>query len=450
MKISDLMKMGLRNLGRRKARTALTVVGIVIGTISIVVMISIGIGMNQSFRENLMQYGSFTVINMEKNQMSVDDKGNYSEKKQKLDDKLIAKLRQIPHVKTVSPVFTLSAKLKSGNYENNVMVNVMDADSFEALEFPKLKDHKTYKRSNSRIKLKLWVGAEGFQGFYNPSASTYQPKQVDPEKDRVTFSINDEDTLPRDEQGNLKIQLKDYPTELAVFDTEGYSEYSYGVYMDKVQFLEIYKDYVKQLPTDKRRIAEKKLKEYEGIKINADSVENVQDIQDTIKKLGYKSSSMSDYTQQIENFSKTIQMVLGGVGAISMLVAAISIANTMIMSIYERTKEIGVMKVLGCQIVDIKKLFLFEAAMMGLIGGVIGITCSYGASYLLNTFGGALGSALNMMGSGDEGAGGKLSVIPLWLPLLASGFAILIGIISGYYPASRATKISAIEAMKNE
>ena len=422
MKISDLMKMGLRNLGRRKARTALTVVGIVIGTISIVVMISIGIGMNQSFRENLMQYGSFTVINMEKNQMSVDDKGNYSEKKQKLDDKLIAKLRQIPHVKTVSPVFTLSAKLKSGNYENNVMVNVMDADSFEALEFPKLKDHKTYKRSNSRVKLKLWVGAEGFQGFY----------------------------LPRDEQGNLKIQLKDYPTELAVFDTEGYSEYAYGVYMDKVQFLEIYKDYVKQLPNDKRRIAEKKLKEYEGIKINADSVENVQDIQDTIKELGYKSSSMSDYTQQIENFSKTIQMVLGGVGAISMLVAAISIANTMIMSIYERTKEIGVMKVLGCQIVDIKKLFLFEAAMMGLIGGVIGITCSYGASYLLNTFGGALGSALNMMGSGDEGAGGKLSVIPLWLPLLASGFAILIGIISGYYPASRATKISAIEAMKNE
>ena len=220
--------------------------------------------------------------------------------------------------------------------------------------------------------------------------------------------------------------------------------------MDMGQFLEIYKDFVKQLPADKRRIAEKKLKEYGGIKINADSVENVQDIQDTIKKMGYKSSSMSDYTQQIENFSKTIQMVLGGVGAISMLVAAISIANTMIMSIYERTKEIGVMKVLGCQIVDIKKLFLFEAAMMGLIGGVIGITCSYGASYLLNTFGGALGSALNMMGGGDEGAGGKLSVIPLWLPLLASGFAILIGIISGYYPASRATKISAIEAMKNE
>ena len=301
MKISDLMKMGLRNLGRRKARTALTVVGIVIGTISIVVMISIGIGMNQSFRENLMQYGSFTVINMEKNQIDFDEKGNYSgEKKQKLNDKLIEKLKQIPH-----------------------------------------------ERSNSRSKIKIWGGTEAFQGFSNPNAATYQPKRVNPEKDRIVMMIYDEETLPRDDKGNLKIQLKEYSTDIAVFDSAGYNEYSYSMYMDKTQFMNIYKEYVKQLPVDKKKKAEKKLKEYDGIKINADSVENVRGIQDAIKEMGYKSSSMSDYTQQIENFSKTIQMVLGGVGAISMLVAAISIANTM-------------------------------------------ITFSYAASYMLNTFGGAL------------------------------------------------------------
>ena len=449
MKISDLMKMGLRNLGRRKARTALTVVGIVIGTISIVVMISIGIGMNQSFRENLMQYGSFTVINMEKNQVSYDEKGNYSEKKQKLNDKLIAKLQQIPHVKTVSPVISLSVKLKTGNYETESRINVMDADSFEDLEFPKLKNNKNYTRSNSRSKIKLWGGPEAFQGFSNPNAATYQPKKVNPEKDRIVMMVYDEETLPRDDKGNLKIQLKEYATDIAIFDNVAYNEYSYNIYMDKGQFMNIYKDYVKQLPIDKRKKAEKRLKEYDGIRINADSVENVKDIQDAIKEMGYKSSSMSDYTKQIESFSKTIQMVLGGVGAISMLVAAISIANTMIMSIYERTKEIGVMKVLGCHIGDIKKLFLFEAAMMGLIGGVIGITCSYVGSYMLNTFGGALGSALNMFGGEGESVS-KLSVIPLWLPFVASGFAIIIGIVSGYYPASRATKISAIEAMKNE
>ena len=449
MKISDLMKMGLRNLGRRKARTALTVVGIVIGTISIVVMISIGIGMNQSFRENLMQYGSFTVINMEKEQADFDENGNYSgEKKQKLDDKLIAKLKQIPNVKTVSPMIELSVKLKSGNYESNSFIKVMDADSFEDLEFPKLKDNKTYQRGHNKNKIKIWAGNEMLSRFYNPNSSNYQSKAITPGKDRVVMMIYDEETLPRDDKGVIKIQLKEYATDLAVFDTAEYNEYSYNMYMDKVQFINIYKDYVKQLPPDKKRKAEKKLKEYEGIKINADNVEDVKNIQEAIKEMGYKSSSMSDYTKQIENFSKTIQMVLGGVGAISMLVAAISIANTMIMSIYERTKEIGVMKVLGCHIGDIKKLFLFEAAMMGLIGGVIGITCSYVASYLLNTFGGALGNALNMFGGGEGGS--KLSVIPIWLPFVAASFAIVIGIISGYYPASRATKISAIEAMKNE
>ncbi|MCX4317895.1 MAG: ABC transporter permease, partial [Lachnospiraceae bacterium] len=77
MKISDLMKMGLRNLGRRKARTALTIVGVVIGTISIVVMFSIGIGMNTNFKKQVMELGSLTAVTVSKYQDVIDDKGNY-------------------------------------------------------------------------------------------------------------------------------------------------------------------------------------------------------------------------------------------------------------------------------------------------------------------------------------------------------------------------------------
>ena len=126
-----------------------------------------------------------------------------------------------------------------------------------------------------------------------------------------------------------------------------------------------------------------------------------------------------------------------------MLVSAIGIANTMVMSIYERTREIGVMKVLGCLISDIKKLFLFEASMIGLIGGALGVGLSYLASYFMNKYSGAIGGALGVGSSGS-----KISVIPIWLVLLALGFAMLVGIISGYYPAKRATKIKAIEALR--
>jgi ABC-type transport system, involved in lipoprotein release, permease component len=152
----------------------------------------------------------------------------------------------------------------------------------------------------------------------------------------------------------------------------------------------------------------------------------------------------------MEQTSNMLQMVLGGVGAVAMLVSAISIANTMVMSIYERTREIGVMKVLGCVIIDIKKLFLFEAGMIGLMGGILGIIISYIVSFCINKFGGplfqALVSSTNLTGETTT----KYSVIPLWLPILAAAFAMTVGIISGYYPAKRATKISAIEAMKSE
>ena len=82
-----------------------------------------------------------------------------------------------------------------------------------------------------------------------------------------------------------------------------------------------------------------------------------------------------------------IQMILGGLGAVSLFVAALSIANTMTMAIYERTKEIGVMKVLGCGLGKIRAMFLVEAAMIGFLGGVFGVAISYALSLLLNTFG---------------------------------------------------------------
>ena len=80
-----------------------------------------------------------------------------------------------------------------------------------------------------------------------------------------------------------------------------------------------------------------------------------------------------------------IQGILGGIGAISLLVAALGITNTMIMSIYERTKEIGIMKVIGANLEDIRKMFLLEAGMIGFIGGVAGIIISYILSLLMNT-----------------------------------------------------------------
>ena len=145
-------------------------------------------------------------------------------------------------------------------------------------------------------------------------------------------------------------------------------------------------------------------------------------------------------------------LIVGAIGGVAMLVSAINIANTMIMSIYERTREIGIMKVLGCKVGDVKKLFLFEAGLIGFIGGSVGVGLSFIVSWLMNKYGGYIFSGLMGGGMyyGEQTAQTAMSVIPFWLPFFAAGFGILVGLISGFFPALRATRISAIEAMKNE
>ena len=118
MRTSDLIKMGLRNLFRRKARTALTVLGVIIGTISIVTMVSIGIGMNQSFNQQFMENGAMTVVRIEKYGSIYDEDGNWvGSKDQLLNDDLIEQVRQVEHVKAVAPVIDTSGQLFSGKYQ---------------------------------------------------------------------------------------------------------------------------------------------------------------------------------------------------------------------------------------------------------------------------------------------------------------------------------------------
>jgi ABC-type antimicrobial peptide transport system permease subunit len=136
--------------------------------------------------------------------------------------------------------------------------------------------------------------------------------------------------------------------------------------------------------------------------------------------------------------------VLGAIGAVAMLVAAISITNTMMMSIYERTKEIGVMKVLGCDIRNIQALFLLEAGFIGFIGGVLGLGFSYIISFVIN-------SLLSSSGMGDYvGISGAICRIPLWLCPVAVVFAVVVGMVAGFIPSLRAMKLSPLAAIRNE
>ncbi|WP_343014774.1 ABC transporter permease, partial [Bifidobacterium longum] len=182
--------------------------------------------------------------------------------------------------------------------------------------------------------------------------------------------------------------------------------------------------------------------------------------------------------QQRNRAARAIQLILGGIGAVSLLVAAIGIANTMVMSVTERTREIGIMKALGCYVRDIRVMFLAEAGAIGFFGGLIGCVLSglislginvVGALYAGGMSGGMSGGMVSGAGGGSgDGTGGgtsiwtilwqaivggenvtRYSVIPWWLFLFAVLFSTLIGLLFGFGPANKAVKIPALDAIKN-
>ena len=125
---------------------------------------------------------------------------------------------------------------------------------------------------------------------------------------------------------------------------------------------------------------------YNSAEVFVDDMENVTQVQEQLAAMGYQVNSQMDFLESSRQQSNMVQAVLGGIGAVSLFVAAIGIANTMMMSIYERTKEIGVMKVLGCDMGNIRNMFLIESGFIGFMGGTIGVALSYGVSAIVNRF----------------------------------------------------------------
>lgn len=150
---------------------------------------------------------------------------------------------------------------------------------------------------------------------------------------------------------------------------------------------EIMKDNEEYMPSVPKEDEEdnelSKLQTYQMVWVKAEDTDSAQDVIAAIKAAGFETYSLNDMLESVRRQSKQIQGVLAAIGGVSLLVAGIGTANTMMMSINERTKEIGILKVLGSELTDIVKMFLVEAVIIGIIGGIIGLALSFGLQRLL-------------------------------------------------------------------
>jgi putative ABC transport system permease protein len=187
---------------------------------------------------------------------------------------------------------------------------------------------------------------------------------------------------------------------------------------------------------------------YNQVIVKVDDPDQAMDVADQITAMGFQANTPQSFLKGINNTFLIMQIIFGGVGAIALLVAAIGIANTMAMSILERTREIGLMKAVGATNRDVLSLFLGEAAGIGFIGGVGGIIVGWLSAQAINVV-----ALVYLVGQASQQGGPPPSVAvytPIWLPLFALIFSTLIGMLSGLYPALRAATMIPVMALKYE
>ena len=454
MRFIDLLRMSISNLWRRKLRTFLTVLGVIIGTASIVVMVSLGLGLTKSTMEQIEQSGGLTTITVyEGGGVTADkDSAEADENAGKITDSTAETIMTIPHVEVASPVLYMNPILKTGSYEANITIRAMSAEALAEMDIPLTEGSSLPLETE---KLTFLYGNQVVGDFYNAKTGSYEYWEtgelpdIDLMKDPI-FYILDSDAYWNAKYGGTDENGAPYPQpKKYLFETSGivagsmeeYNEYSWNVYCNidalKTQLKKTFKN--SPIPNQPTRANGKPYKEwfYNEMFVKVDKMENVTEVQQQIVDMGYYAYSNAEWVEQMEGQYAMVQAVLGGIGAVSLFVAAIGIANTMMMSIYERTKEIGIMKVLGCSLGRIRDLFLLEAGFIGLAGGTIGLVLSFGISAIINAL-------------LAESYYSSISYIPLWLAAVALVFAVLIGMLAGLMPALRAMKLSALSALRNE
>lgn len=451
----DILKMALRNLTKRKMRTALTILSVVIGASSIIIMVSLGIALDESFEKQIEKMGSITNV-----ELSV----NYGAKNGITTD-VINKIKALEGVTAVTPVLRSELRVitNTDRYVGTIAFLGIDPQTAEIFGYTPI-EGRTLSESDKGTLNAVINPLIAYSFEKKGKAGTY-PKWIYSEEDLEPNAIKVDllnQTVKISSDLNYGAKKDNFDTQTTVSNSKikTYKLKIVGV----VEKTEAYGENYIIMPVDSLEKINKEVGKiqsgiapestvksgYEKVLVKCENLDIVDTVINNIKDIGdFQVFSQAEYIKTSKKLNMSIQLLLGAIGSISLFIAAIGIANTMIMSIYERTKEIGIMKVIGARVSDIKKLFLLEAILIGFLGGGIGLLFSYMVSFGLNKLAPYFMSGMGLgMDMSQESV--KISSIPFSLAITALMFASFIGLMAGYFPAKRAVKIEALKAIKSE
>jgi len=434
MKLADIFKLSLNSLTHRGLRSWLTILGIIIGVAAVIAMLSISAGMSQTMNAQMSSFGADVLTVSAGRTRAEGPTGGFEGRFQpgeggggfpqtsittstttpKLTDIDIATISTAQGVEAVSGIISGRASVQYLAQTVSVTIEGINPTAWNTMTTVQLETGRFLEQGDgSSVLIGYSVAYEMFE--YNLT-----------------------------ENNPIKIGGKTYSVVgiLKESGTGGFGGDDRTIFMT----LESARDIITSLDSN----------QYSSIQIEITDTNAVDQIIQNVDQVLYTSrmvtSDTADFTvtsptsmlETIQSTMATLTFFLTGIAAISLLVGAIGIANTMFMSVMERTRLIGILKSIGTRNSEIMKLFLTESGIIGLMGGLLGVFLGFIVVGVISSVG------INIMGMGRMGTSTSVAIVTPELILFALLFSTIIGIISGLIPARKAANLQIVEAMRSE
>ncbi len=447
MRISDYIEHSFSNLRKKKLRTFLTTSGVMIGIGALVSMFSFGKGVQKNITDNfkeldLLNYIAVYPPSEESPLPQSSEKADANQQATALNDEFIEELTKLEGVELAFPEIRFPALIRFRDEQKFCFIQVFSAPVCRS-GFLKIRAGKHYSAGDansliisdtllSRMKVK------------DPQEAIVQTVEVSTLKfDSVLLSpaniasVIEGDKLPFSQESYTFTIVGvaermgfggPIPLRSDVYISPGASDK-----MKKVSLTSI-RDFFQ---------SSQQAGGYSSVSIKVSSVRYIDSIKAQMEDKGLRTFAVVDQLGKIKTAFIFMDMFLFAIGMIAIIVASLGIINTMVISILERYKEIGIMKAVGANDGDVKKIFFFESGLIGFAGGVCGLALGWAVSMLIN-------QVANYYLAKQGVPFVDYFSFPWWLCLGAVIFSILISLLAGIYPASRAARIDPVLALRHD
>jgi ABC-type antimicrobial peptide transport system permease subunit len=485
--LRDLFVISTGNLWRMKLRTFLTTSGVLIAIAAFVSMLSFGAGNQEHINNEFNKLGLFSTMQVyPRNRDNVSDTASVA----KLDQNAVKRLAAIPGVNIVYPYDAFSVTAKLGDSVFSAKAQALPTAAVQTKLFSNLSAGAAFDSNGSReaivsfellkkagmtvpdsiigkklvISVHVSVIDSGLAHILVERGQTildrvkhvrldslvnkqYRTKVLRGEVNEtirrfLNGFINAQsvinDTLivsgvrGPDRVGRMRIESIIIPASIAArFSSSGFSGNPTEIFS------------AMSAGTLFARADDPSGKTYSQVTIDFDPKVVYKGIRDSVEALGFRTFSFAAEFEQIQRAFLYFDLALGVIGLIALFTASLGIVNTMVMSITERRREIGVLKSLGADEIDIRLLFLVESGLIGMLGTVAGILFGWAITRVVSAIAQAYMRS-QVIPPVDVFA------LPAWLILIALGVGVGVSVAAGFYPAARAARVDPVEALRND